>query len=122
MNFTDWYTDRTDIYRVVDHLEGSITKHVRTMITSSVPCRVYQSSKPSVTMADTAAHVTGSSDKLMCGMNVDIRKGDELLVSRSGGEQVRYFAGRPQVYPEPFGAVLPGLAHKELSLLQEERT
>lgn len=121
MNFTDWYTDRVDVYRIVDRLEGSITKHTRALIADSVPCRVYQSSKPSVTMADTAAHVTGS-DKLMCGIKADIRKGDELLVSRGGGKPVRYFAGRPQDYPEPFGAVIPGLAHKEMSLLQEERT
>lgn len=121
MNFADWYTDRADVYRVVDSVVGNITKRERTLIASRVPCRVYQSSKPSVTMADTAAHVTGS-DKLMCGMDADIRKGDELLISRPGGEPTRYFAGKPQEYPEPFGAVLPGLAHKELSIMQEERT
>ncbi|WP_312637027.1 hypothetical protein [Oscillibacter sp.] len=121
MNFADWYTDRTEVYRVSDVKVGSITKRERALVASGIPCRVYQSSKPSMTMADTAAHVDGS-DKLMCGMDVDIRKGDELLITRSGGEPTRYFAGKPQEYAEPFGAVLPGLAHKELSVMQEERT
>lgn len=121
MNFADWYTDRADVYRSSDVKVGNIIKPKRVLITSGVPCRVYQSSKPSVTMADTAAHVTGS-DKLMCGLDADIRKGDELLISRSGGEPTRYFAGKPQEYAEPFGAVLPGLAHKEMSIMQEERT
>ena len=121
MNFADWYTDRADVYRVSDAKVGNITKRERALITSGVPCRIYQSSKSSVSMADTAAHVTGSG-KLMCGMDADIRKGDELLISRSGGKATRYFSGKPQEYPEPFGAVLPGLAHKELSIMQEERT
>lgn len=121
MNFSDWYTDRADVYRIVDQSDGDITRSVRVLVSTGVPCRIYQSGKPALTMRDTAAAVTGS-DKLMCGLSADIRKGDELRITRPGGPQERYFAGQPQRYPEPFGAVLPGLAHTELDILTEERS
>ena len=34
---------------------------------------------------------------------------------------IRAFAADPNLYYEPFGAVIPGLAHQEIRLLQEER-
>ena len=33
----------------------------------------------------------------------------------------RYFADTPERYYEPFGAVMPGLAHQEITLLKQER-
>ena len=36
-------------------------------------------------------------------------------------QETRYFAGDPDLYYEPFGAVLPGLAHQEITLLSQER-
>jgi hypothetical protein len=75
-------------------------------------------------MQPTAAD-SGSEDKLACDNAVDIQAGDELLVRRGGrlGEArqtLRAFAGDPVYFYEPFGAVLPGLAHQEVGLLQRE--
>ena len=93
MNFSDWYTDRADVYRIVDQSDGGITRSVRVLVSAGVPCRIYQSGKPALTMRDTAAAVTGS-DKLMCGLSADIRKGDELRITRPGGAPEGYFAGK----------------------------
>ena len=76
-------------------------------------------------MEATAAHVE-QGHWLQCGNEVDIEAGDELLIHRGavlGKEikRVRAFASEPNHYFEPFGAVLPGLAHQEIRLLQEER-
>lgn len=121
MNFKDWYTDRMDIHRTEGTVQGRITRRARVLAAEGVPCRVYNSAKPPVAMGKTAASASGT-DRLMCDIRVDIRKGDEVLVSRSGGPPRRYFAGPPTAYPEPFGAVLPGLAHQELSISEEEWT
>ena len=56
---------------------------------------------------------------------MDVRAGDELLIHRGkrlgkAGPTVRAFAADPNVYYEPFGAIIPGLAHQEVRLLQEE--
>ena len=54
-----------------------------------------------------------------------VRPGDELLIYRGRGlgqihQPIRAFAGEPVYYHEPFGAVMPGLAHQEIVLLQKE--
>lgn len=120
MNFQDWYTDRMDVFRIQDVRSGSLTRRERTQVATGVPCRIYQSTKPAVSLQSPAASVRGIS-KLMCGLAVDLRAGDELMVTR-GGTVKRYFAGEPVDYPEPFGGVLTGLAHKELSISEEEWT
>ena len=56
---------------------------------------------------------------------MDIRAGDELLIHRGAvlgksRQTMRAFAGDPVYFYEPFGAVLPGLAHQEVGLLQKE--
>ena len=63
---------------------------------------------------------------MQCGNQVDVRTGDELRMFRGKGlgetgVELRAFAGEPNHFFEPFGAVLPGLAHQEIPLLQEER-
>ena len=55
-----------------------------------------------------------------------IHEGDELVITRGGRlghavDVIRAFAGAPHIYYEPFGAVMPGLAHQEVKLLEEER-
>lgn len=121
MNFTDWYTDLMDIRRITERTVNGITKRTREQIASAVPCRIYQSGKSPIAMQSTAAKTSGSN-KLMCGIGVDLKRGDELLVKRGDGGTARYFAGEMQDYPEPFGAVMPGLAHKEVNILEEART
>lgn len=125
MNFTDWYTDTMEIYRVVPVTTGNLTSNERQRIASGIPCRIYHSDKKPLDMSQTAASYN-LTDKLMCANSVDLRVGDELLIARGGKlgkavETIRAFAGDPTHYFEPFGAVIPGLAHQEAPLLRQER-
>lgn len=122
MNYSDWYTDSMDIYRTTKTVSGGIIKQSlpSTPTYSGIPCRIYQSKIPPITMKLPAAYVQ-SDNKLMCDISADIRKGDVLMVTRNGAA-TKYFAGDMQDYTEPFGSVLPGLSHKEVSVYMEVRT
>lgn len=125
MQWKDWYTDLMDIYRVTEVQDGALTRHEREQVAADIPCRIYQSDSKAVNMAQTAANVQ-QQDKLACDVSVDVRAGDELMIHRGKrigkpGPDIRAFAGDPTLYYEPFGAIIPGLAHQEIRLLQEER-
>ena len=125
VNWNDWYTDIADVYRVQQVKDGSLTRNERKQVLAAVPCRVYRSGDRPVNMQQTAAYVQ-QTDKLACAVDVDIRAGDELIVTRGAklgnpGPITRAFAADPVYYYEPFGAVIPGLAHQEIPLLQQER-
>lgn len=125
MNFADWYTDLMDVWRVQTVMDGSLTRHERVQVYAGIPCRVYQSDNRAINMTQTAADIQ-QQDKLACAPDVDIRAGDELLIHRGAwlgktGPTIRAFAADPNLYYEPFGAVIPGLAHQEIRLLQQER-
>lgn len=125
MNYTDWYTDLAEVRRVRDVREGSLTKHERVTIAEDIHCRVYQSSTHPPQMGRDAASAEDGSDKLACDLSVDIQAGDELLIHRGAllgqtRQTMRAFAGEPAYFYEPFGAVMPGLAHQEIGLLQRE--
>ena len=122
--FSNWYTDIVDVYRVVNATTGNIDTQARQQVGSAIPCRVYSSQKNGPSMQDSAARVN-STGKLSCAVDVDIRAGDELLVTRGGalgrgGEPERYFAGNPQHYYDPVGGALTGLEHLEVGLLMQE--
>lgn len=125
MNFSDWYTDTVDIWRVVPTTENNLTTNTLTELYTAVPCRIYQSDNAPINMEQTAAHVK-QSDRLMCDIAVDIQPGDQLIIHRGAvlgktSPPIRAFAADPNPYFEPFGAVIPGLAHQEVRLLQQER-
>lgn len=125
MNWSDWYTDLTDVYRVTEVKEGNLTRQERLQALENIPCRIYQSDNKAINMTQTAANIQ-QEDKLACDISVDIRAGDELLITRGGklgksGPVIRAFAADPNLYYEPFGAVIPGLSHQEIRLLQQER-
>lgn len=125
MNWQDWYTDTMSIYRVQETLDGNLTRHDRAQVSEKIPCRIYQSDNRPINMAETAANLK-ESDHLACDVSVDVRAGDELVITRGGrlgkpGPVIRAFAGEPNLYYEPFGAIIPGLAHQEIRLLQQER-
>ncbi|MDR4023144.1 MAG: hypothetical protein Q3W84_04875 [Eubacteriales bacterium] len=125
MNYADWYTDTMQIWRNVATTTNGLTSYDRQMIAENVPCRIYQSDNQPISMEQTSAHIK-QNDRLMCGINTDIRAGDQLIIERGGGlgyspATIRAFAADPNYYYEPFGAVMPGLAHIEVRLLQEER-
>ena len=125
MNFLDWYTDVMDIYRVTQDKSGAVVRNSRTRVFQNVPCRIYQDSHPTPSMKRQAADFSQTM-KIACANDIDVRAGDELIITRGGrlgytSEISRAFAGEPHKYYEPFGAVLPGLEHQEISLLQMER-
>lgn len=125
MNWADWYTDTADVYRVVDVKDGSLTRHERQLVAEGVPCRIYRSGDSPIRMSRQAASIQ-QTDKLACGLDADIRDGDELIITRGAklgkpGPVTRAFAADPVYYYEPFGAVIPGLDHQEIPLRQQER-
>lgn len=121
MNYKDWYTDSMEIWRVSETTEKGLTAHKRIQVADGVPCRIYRTNKPHITMKQTSADL--KQDRyIMCTTSVDVQKGDELLIHRGAllGQTVpiiRGFAGEPDYYFEPFGAVLPHLAHQEIPLM-----
>lgn len=124
MNFADWYTDTVDIWRVQATTTNSLTSNALVELYSGIPCRIYQSDSQPINMEQTAAHVK-QADRLMCDTSVDIQAGDQLIIHRGAGlgktyPSIRAFAADPNLYFEPFGAVIPGLAHQEVRLLQQE--
>ena len=125
MNWSDWYTDTVDVYRDVEVKDGNLTRHERKEVLTAQPCRVYHANDRPIGMSQTAASIKQDS-MLACDNSVDIHAGDELIIHRGGrlGKSLfdtRAFAGDPHYYFEPFGAVIPGLAHQEIIILQEER-
>lgn len=125
MNFPDWYTDKMDIYRVIQTTTNNVTRNSRARVYKDVPCRIYMDSHPVPSMKRQAADFTQTM-KIACANDVDLRAGDEVIITRGGrlgytSEVSRAFAGEPHKYYEPFGAVMPGLDHQEISLLQMER-
>lgn len=124
MNYNAWYTDLVDVHRVRPVKDGALTRQERVQVIADVPCRVYRSGGGGPGMRQPAA-VSEQVDKLSCANDVDIQAGDELFVLRGGRlgqarQRLRAFAGEPCHFYEPFGAVLPGLAHQEVALLQME--
>lgn len=125
MNFQDWYTDTVDIWRVTPTTTNGLTTNTLQQLYTGIPCRIYQSDNQPINMDQSAAYVK-QADRLMCDTSVDIRAGDQLIIHRGAGlgktaPDIRAFAADPNLYFEPFGAVIPGLAHQEIRLLQQER-
>jgi hypothetical protein len=121
-----WYTDSATIKRTEEYKDGNITKHRRdVVIAENVPCRVYKSNPANAVMRDTAAELS-SNDILACDNSADIKAGDEILVTRGGmlghtGNPIRYFAGDPEQYYEPFGGAVPNISHQQVPLSGERR-
>ena len=125
MNWTDWYTDTMDVWRNVEVKDGSLSRFERQQVSTGIPCRIYQSDNKPINMTQTAANIN-QNDHLACDVSVDIHMGDELIIHRGGrlgkpGPTIRAFASDPNLYYEPFGAIMPGLAHQEIRLMEQER-
>lgn len=125
MNCSDWYTDTVDVYRIVSTVNDGLTSNNRVQVYAGIPCRIYRTDSKAIRMNRQAADIE-QEEKLSCGTAADIRTGDELIIHRgakAGAEfaVIRAFAGQPNYYVEPFGAVIPGLKHQEIVLKQQER-
>lgn len=124
MNFTDWYTDTVDVYRIQNQTTNNLTTQQRVPVSTGTPCRIYQSDDQPINMQQDAAYIK-QADRLMCDPSVDIQPGDQLIIHRGAvlgrtAPDIRAFAADPNYYFEPFGAIMPGLAHQEIRLLQQE--
>jgi len=76
-------------------------------------------------MKETAAQVS-YNDMLACDNGVDVKAGDELVIIHGGvlgyaKEPVKYFAGEPVPYYEPFGGIVPNIAHQQIPLTNDKR-
>ena len=105
--------------------DGNLTRQERKQVLTGIPCRIYQSDNKPINMSQTASSVS-QNDHLACDVSVDIHAGDELIITRGGklgrhGPTIRAFASDPNLYYEPFGAIIPGLAHQEIRLMEQER-
>lgn len=125
MNFSDWYTDKMDVYRTVQVKEDSVTRKVRSLIFEGISCRIYRDGGGTPAMKQTAADIS-ERYKLACENSVQIKSGDELIITVGGrlgyaDEINRAFAGSCHHYYEPYGAIAPQLAHQEIDLLSLER-
>ena len=114
-----------DVWRNVPVKDGNLTRQKRQQVLTGIPCRIYQSDNKPINMAQTASSVS-QNDHLACDISVDIHVGDELIIIRGGklgrpGPTIRAFASDPNLYYEPFGAIMPGLAHQEIRLMEQER-
>lgn len=124
MSFTDWYTDTVDVYRIENQTTNNLTTQQRVPVSTGTPCRIYQSDNQPINMQQDAAYIK-QADRLMCDPSVDIQPGDQLIIHRGAvlgrtAPDIRAFAADPNYYFEPFGAIMPGLAHQEIRLLQQE--
>ena len=105
--------------------DGNLTRQKRQQVLENIPCRIYQSDNKPINMTQTASSIS-QNDHLACDVSVDIHAGDELIITRGGklgrqGPTIRAFASDPNLYYEPFGAIMPGLAHQEIRLMEQER-
>ena len=125
MNFGDWYTDLMDIKRNVKSVSSNVTRMEPAYIARGVRCRVYMDSGGTPSMQQTSAQIS-QNYKVACDNSVDICPGDIVIVKIGGRlgqsrETLQAHAGAPHHYYEPFGAVVPQLAHQEFSLLEAVR-
>ena len=125
MYFSDWYTDSMDVYRLTDTVTNGLTKSVRTKVLCSVPCRIYSGAMAQADLQQANASVNVPM-KLACDNSVEIHPGDEIIITRGGlighsDHLIRAFAGDPDYFYEPYGAVAPQLEHQQIDLKQVER-
>ena len=123
MLFSDWYTDTVNVIRIVSAQVGNLTRESREQVNEKpIPCRVYSTNLQGMNPQYTAA-VDRHTDKLACGIDTDIREGDELIVTRGalvGGTTTElYLAGKPQLFYDPVGMAHTGLDHMEVALLAD---
>lgn len=126
MRLSLWLTDLADVYRVMQSQDGSFTRQERVCALRKLPCRIAKVSRPRITTIRTRADAADVQDEqmLLCDIAADIRAGDELLILRGGrgtDAPSRYQAGIVQRFHEPFGGIMAGLQHTEVSLRLNER-
>lgn len=90
------WKDRMDIYRWVEVVEGGFTKQKKKKIYENVKCHYSKGNLADI--GKDAAPTLETSHTLFCGPDVDIKEGDEVIVTRRNGEQVTLTVGEGFFY------------------------
>jgi hypothetical protein len=102
------WKDRMDIYRWVDVVEGGFTKQKKELLYEGVKC--HYSKGRLVDTGEGSVPTLVTSHTLFCGPDVDLREGDEVVVTQRNGKQVTLTVG------EGF----PYSTHQEFSAKRED--
>lgn len=126
-NTYQWYTDLFNVYRVQQTTNLGITTDNRILVVENQRGRIYRKSGSQLNNQLQAAELN-INDNLMCDINVDIRAGDLIEVSRGyfigkfNGIKEQYIAGEPVDYYVPFGGISPDIEHKQVQLQNIKRS
>jgi len=101
------WKDRMDIYRWVEVVEGGFTKQKKVLKYENVKCHY---SKGRLVDTGDGVPTLVTSHTLFCGPDVDLREGDEVVVTQRNGKQVTLTVG------EGF----PYSTHQEVSVKRED--
>ena len=85
------WKDRMDIYRWVEVVEGGFTKQEKEKIHENIKC--HYSKGRLVDLGDDSVPTLVTSHTLFCGTDVDLREGDEVVVTQRNGKQVTLTVG-----------------------------
>lgn len=126
-NTYQWYTDLFNVYRVQQVTNLGITTDKRILVTENQRGRIYRKSGSQLNNQLQAAELN-INDNLVCDINIDIKAGDLIEVSRGyfigkfNGNKEQYIAGEPVDYYVPFGGISPDLEHKQVQLQNIKRS
>lgn len=126
-NTYQWYTDLFNVYRVQQVTNLGITTDKRILVTENQRGRIYRKSGSQLNNQLQAAELN-INDNLVCDINIDIKAGDLIEVSRGyfigkfNGNKEQYIAGEPVDYYIPFGGISPDLEHKQVQLQNIKRS
>ena len=95
------WKDKMDIYRFTSETVNGITKSRKKLIQSEVKCKY---SKGSLSEAETGAPLLSNKYTLFCGVEVDIKEGDEIELTQANGRVVKLTVGEgfPYTYHQEF--------------------
>ena len=102
------WKDRMDIYRWVEETVGGFTKQKKELLYEGVKC--HYSKGQLVDTGESGVPTLVTSHTLFCGPDVDLREGDEVVVTQRNGKQVTLTVG------EGF----PYSTHQEFSVKRED--
>ena len=85
------WKDHMDIYRWVEVVEGGFTKQKKELLYEGVKC--HYSKGRLVDLGDDSVPTLVTSHTLFCGPYVDLREGDEVVVTQRNGKKVTLTVG-----------------------------
>lgn len=89
------YDARMDVYRWTDVEIDGITKQVRTAVATERPCRYSSSGQVAIGAPNPSIQ---NSHKLFCGLEEDVKEGDQLLVTLRTGKVIEVNLGECHPY------------------------